>query len=58
MDLMRTALASLALAAPLVAALAFGAWCLDVGLSIGDWLVAWPIVAGWFEVQARGAEQR
>jgi hypothetical protein len=55
---MRTALASLALAAPLVAALAFGAWCLDVGLSIGDWLVAWPIVAGWFEVQARGAEQR
>jgi hypothetical protein len=54
MDLMRTAFASLA--APLVAALAFGAWCLDVGLSIGDWIVVWPVVAGWLEVQARGAE--
>ena len=56
MDLMRTALASLALAAPLVAALAFSSWCLNVGIELGDWLVAWPIVAGWLEQQARGAQ--
>jgi hypothetical protein len=51
MDLMRTILASLLCAAPLVSALAFGAWCLDVALAPGDWLVVWPIVAGWLEVQ-------